>query len=193
VHFGPQPPQPADTLNLFLAEIRQDTTAMAADWADVRDASGVLLGRQPPTRRFDLHYLVTAWSTDEREGELLDAVLAGVIPERRLDPALLTGPLAASPAPVLVRLDDRGAELHRGYGLPPRTVLGLVVNAPLVRPMETGLAPAAEQITVAVGRGVRRPPAPRGSAGWRAARVAEDERPGSTVEAGADATSGKAG
>jgi hypothetical protein len=197
-HFGPllpvgteirlAPPPPAgeaDTLNLFLAEVREDTRALSADWDDVRDTAGTLLGRRPPARRFDLCYLATSWAADERRrGELLDAVLAGVAPDRRLDPAILTGSLAG-PAdeapPVVLGFADPAAfdaaARYRGYGLPPRTVLGLVVSAPLLRPLDTDLATRAEQIIVAVDRGLRRRPTSPGAtrpARWGTASVRED-------------------
>ena len=197
VRLGPPPPPDEHpVLNLFLAEIRVDTRAMASDWDNVRDEDGVLLGRRPPVRRFDLSYLVTAWAPDERlQGELLDAVLLGVAPERRIDPALFGGPLSEDDAPpVTIRFADSPAALHREHGLPPRTVLGLIVNAPLVRPMDTDLAEPAERITLAVDRGVRRGPptrTPPRRGAWQAARITEDEPAPAAPVPGAPDSPGK--
>ncbi|MGC9665886.1 Pvc16 family protein [Planosporangium sp. 12N6] len=178
VRLGAPPPEDGhDVLNLFLAEVREDSRGVAADWDDVRDEHGILLGRRPPTRRFNLLYLVTSWAADPyREQRLLDVVLAGVVPERRLDQKLLTGALAESPTPVLVRFADAGTDLYRAFGPPTRTVLGLVVNAPLVRALDTDLAAPAERLTLDTRRGAAGRPEPgrrRHPGGWRSARVAE--------------------
>ena len=182
VRFGPPPPDgKRDVLNLFLAEVREDTAGLAADWDDVRDGRGALLARRPPVRRFDLCYLVTAWTADERRrGELLDAVLLGVAPDRRIAPALLGQDPDDPGPPVLIRFADAVAGLHHSLGLPAQTVIGLVVNAPLVRPLDTDLGGRAEKITVTMDPGARRrPPArtlgpPRTDGAWRAARVDEE-------------------
>jgi hypothetical protein len=178
VRLGPPPPERGcDVLNLFLAEVRQDTRAMSADWDDVRDEGGLLVGRRPPARRFELCYLATGWSTDERRrGEILDAVLLGVTPEQRLDPSLLAGSLAGSSHPVLVRFAGSAASLHQAHGFAAQTVIGLVVSAPLVRPLDTELAGRAERITVTMDQSVRRRapvPVGRKPGAWASARIVE--------------------
>jgi len=85
-------------LNVFLAGISADTRAMPGDWADLRDADGRVIGRQPPPRRFDLRYLVTAWTDDpDTEQLLLDAVLRAVAEQRVLARPGGDSPGAGSP------------------------------------------------------------------------------------------------
>lgn len=195
VRFGPPgqvPDGPGPVLSVFLAAIREDPDAGTGDWADVRDADGRVLGRRPPIRRFDLAYLVTAWGGDDRqEAELLDRVL--VATGQRLDQALFDDDTRASGVPVTVRLDPDAARVYADLGLPPRTVLGVTVTAPLVLPLVTDLAPPAEEIAVGVRRGVPgRTAGPNGNGRgrWRSARI--DERPAEST-GGDDAGRGQAG
>lgn len=184
VRFGPPAPPTRSAgpdesaLVLFLAGVREDAKAGGTDWTDVRDGDGTLLGRRPPIRRFELHYLVTAWAADaDTEGVLLDAVLTAVDPGRRLKPSLLGDAFAG--APVVLRLADDAAATYTRLNLPARTVVGVVANAPLVLPLDTDLAPAADRITLDMGRpgrdavaapgAVRRP---RGQ--WRGAGIVEE-------------------
>lgn len=168
-------------VSLFLAEVREDVRAAPADWDDRRDpATGRVVGRQPPVRRFDLLYLVLA--PDEA---LLDTVLAATAPTRRLDPALLTGALRDTREPVILRLAPYAADAYARLNLPPRTVLGLAVSAPLLRPLDTELAPPAREIALDVARGAHQPPRPTHHKGrWDKARIEERSR---------DATGGQAG
>jgi hypothetical protein len=147
---GPGPEDPP-VLGMFLAEIREDTRAVAADWTDVRDPEGNLIGRRPPIRRFDLHYLVTGAGREEEK--LLDAVLGVAMPGRRLPSSVLTGDLvdAGPGAPVYLQLSEDAAAVYRRSGLPPRTAVGLVVSAPLILPIDTELAPPAERMALDMG------------------------------------------
>ena len=49
------------TLNLFLVQIDENLDARPGAWTDVRDDNGQTIGRQPPLRRYDLRYLLSAW------------------------------------------------------------------------------------------------------------------------------------
>ncbi len=181
LRFGP-PTDASSALSVFLAAVDEDPHAVPADWVDVRDDAGRVLGRQPPIRRFDLTYLVSAWAkTAEAEEALLDLVLAATVPTIRLDPALLGGTLRGADEPVLIRLATDAATRWSDLGLPPHTVLGLTVNAPLIRPLATDLAPAADQITLGVQRGTSGAPttgpALRPPGKWRSSRIDEDPVP----------------
>jgi hypothetical protein len=185
LRFGPPAGDGASALCFFLASIEEDAQGVPADWADVRDERGRVLGRQPPPRRFDLLYLVTAWAPEgspdgHRQEALLDVVLAATVPGTRLSQGLLSGDLAGPGVSVLVRLAPRAARAYAELGLPPRTVLGLTVNAPLIVPMSTDVAAPAEQITLGVDRaGPARPapdatsPLPPESRRWRKSQIAE--------------------
>jgi hypothetical protein len=182
LRFGAPTGDQGSALSVFLASVQEDPRAVPADWEDVRDEQGRVLGRQPPIRRFDLLYLVTAWAKDsEREEALLDIVLTATVPTVRLDPKLLGGTLRGATQPVLVRLAPEATAVYASLDLPPRTVLGLSVNAPLIRPLSTDIAPPADQITLGVdrttppGAGGLTGPAVRKPGQWRKSRVDEHE------------------
>lgn len=180
LRFGAPTGDPGHALCFFLASVQEDPRAVPADWEDVRDEQGRVRGRQPPIHRFDLLYLVTAWAKDsEREEALLDIVLDATTSTARLDPTLLGGTLRGASQPVVLRLVAEATQVWASLDLPPRTVLGLNVNAPLIRPLSTDIAPPADKITLGVDRstppgapglngpGVRRP------GQWRKSRVDE--------------------
>ncbi|HEY2675130.1 MAG TPA: Pvc16 family protein [Rugosimonospora sp.] len=185
LRFAPPAGDGASALCFFLASIEEDTQGVPADWADVRDERGRVLGRQPPPRRFDLLYLVTAWAPDgspdgHRQEALLDVVLAATVPGTRLSQGLLSGDLAGPGVSVLVRLAPQAVRAYADLGLPPRTVLGLTVNAPLILPMSADVAAPAEQITLGVDRARPARPAPAATPPlapeprrWRKSRIAE--------------------
>ncbi len=156
IRFAAPAPEPG--LYLFLADVREDEGAGGTDWEDIRDATGRVVARRPPTRRFHLQYVVTAEAADPDDGPAaLDAVLAAVDPGRRIDPELFGGDLAGRP--VVLRLSD-GAAAYARLGLPPRTALGVTVTAPLVLPPVTDVAPAPDQIALDMADGRRPRPAP---------------------------------
>jgi hypothetical protein len=191
LRFGAPTSDPGNALCVFLASIQEDPRAVPADWEDVRDEQGRVTGRQPPIRRFDLLYLVTAWAKDsEREDALLDIVLSATVPTVRLEPNLLGGTLRGVTQPVLIRLAPEAAQVYASLDLPARTVLGLTVNAPLVIPVSTDLARPADQITLGVDRST--PPGGGGLSGpavrkpgqWRKSRIDEHEdQPGKESQA----------
>ena len=182
LRFGAPNGDPGHALCFFLASVVEDARAVPADWEDVRDEQGRVTARQPPVRRFDMLYLVTAWAKDnEREDALLDVVLNATVPAVRLDPKLLGGTLRGTDAPVLVRLAPEATQVWASLDLPARTVLGLTVSAPLIRPLDTDIAPPADQITLGVDRatppGAGRPtgPATRRPGQWRRTRIDEHD------------------
>jgi len=186
VRFGPPPSSPpsGSVLSVFLAQVRPDPQAVGgADWEDVRNEHGLVIGRRPPTRRFELTYLITAWAKDaDREAELVDAVLTAINPNSRIDPDSLPGSLKGTQ--VTFRFEGDAAASYAQLDLPPRTVLGIVVNAPLVQPMDTDLEKPAARITLGVDRTpgpdgfAPPPPSPRERRRWNNKRIHEEEPPG---------------
>ena len=174
---GRRDPEPdAATLVFFLADVREDEKAAGTDWEDVRGADGRVVARRPPVRRFDLYYAVTAETADAGvEAAMLDAVLAAVDPGKRLPSELLGETLAGRP--VMLRLGERPA--YPSMGVPPRTTLSVVANAPLVLPVVTDIAAPAESIKLGVAApGRPAPPARSGAAGprrWRGMAIEEDD------------------
>jgi hypothetical protein len=49
------------TLDLFLYDVAENLEARAGDWGELRDETGMLVALQPPVRRYDLTYVVSAW------------------------------------------------------------------------------------------------------------------------------------
>ena len=176
VRFGPLSQEPG--VDLFLAGVREDEAGAGTDWTDIRDDTGRVTARRPPIRRFELRYQVGVVAKDEEdEAHLLDAVLTVVDPKQRIDPKLLNGDLAGQP--VTMRLDG-GLSPY-----PDRTVLNIVVNAPLVLPPVTDVAPPADQISLGVagpGKPLPKPPGMSDGAaqgdrprGWRGRRIVEED------------------
>lgn len=161
LHVG-APGQPG--LTLTIGGVREDVKSGDTDWEDIRDGTGRVTARRPPTRRFDLLYHVSAVHDDI--GPLLDAVLIAADPGRRLDPALLSPDFAGKP--VFLRLADEPGAAY---------AIGLVVNAPLVLPLVTDIATAPDQVALDVARpGRASRPAPTHPAPARPRRsIVEDD------------------
>ena len=142
------------TLNLFLVDIRENLDARPGEWAEVRDENGNLLGRQPPLRRYDLRYLLSAWGGDTRtQHRALAAVLASPPEYDTLPVEFLSGSLAEQELPVRLRYaqDDLGVgliDVWSALGQPPRASLSLVVTAPLLPKLMTDLAPPASSLDI---------------------------------------------
>jgi hypothetical protein len=157
------------TLNLFLVQIDENVDARPGAWADVRGDSGQTIGRQPPLRRYDLRYMLSAWGTGAQpEHRLLGSVLALVPAYDTIPPELLSGSLAELELPVRLRIaqDDLGVsvtDVWSSLGQPVRASLTLVVTAPLLPALVTELAPPAEALDIGLA-GMRprkgRAPAP---------------------------------
>ena len=142
------------TLNLFLLQIDENLDARPGAWADVRDDDGHTVGRQPPLRRYDLRYVLSAWGGGpDVEHRLLAAVLTLVPAYDSIPPELLSGTLAERELPVRLRIaqDDLGVsvtDVWSSLGQPPRAALTLVVTAPLLPTLVTDLAPPADSLDI---------------------------------------------
>jgi Pvc16 N-terminal domain len=158
-----QPPTPDwaaeltdPTINLFLYDVREDTDGQTSDDADVRDGGGRVVGRQPPMRKYQLSYLVSAWTKDpEEEHAILGAILASVPDEPAIPIEHLRGRLIDQGLPVRIKVGVplTGAntwDLWSALGTPPRTAIEVVVTAPLVPEIRTDLAPPAEKLELGV-------------------------------------------
>lgn len=134
-------------VNGFLYDIREDTSLLVADNQPLRDDDGRTIARRPPTRRYRLRYLVTAWTADDAEHELLAAVLSGAVSHLTIPADCLAGSLVDAGELIPVRCAPAGEkpvapDFYTQLGLPPRTTLDLVVTAPLV-PTAHGDLPVA--------------------------------------------------
>jgi hypothetical protein len=141
-------------INLFLLEVRENTDGRSGDWADVRDGTGQLVGRRPPLRRYDLHYVVSAWGASvEAQRAVLDRLLAAVPAYDTVPPDLLGGTLAESGLAVRLRIGQDAlsvglVDLWSAFDQAPRATVILVVTAPLLPEVDTELAPPAESLDI---------------------------------------------
>jgi len=142
------------TLNLYLVQISENLDARPGAWADVRDDDGHTVARQPPLRRYDLRYVLSAWGGGaDVEHRMLGAVLT-LVPSYDAIPAeLLSGTLAERELPVRLRIaqDDLGVsvtDVWSSLGQPVRASLTLLVIAPLLPTVVTDLAPPAESLDI---------------------------------------------
>lgn len=93
------------TVNCYLYDIRENLKLRGTDWVKERlpDGNGASKRRLP--RRFDLSYVVTAWTNDiEDEHRLLWQVLAAVIRCPEIPRSLLQGNLVDLPVPVITEV-----------------------------------------------------------------------------------------
>jgi hypothetical protein len=208
-------PPGKQVVNAFLYDIREEREGRGADWEDVRDEHGRVIGRQPPPRRYELSYLVTAWAGDAAlEHRLLSDVLRMAFGGEAVPADCRVGSLAETGLPMLLRVVRQDpphapSQVWSDLGLPPRLVVDVAVTAPLVPALVTDLAPPAEDMRLGIGRGgpgtFRKtgPPGPQrpDAAGmpvatpdqqWRHRMVDErEEAPGTGAgEAGAGGTGG---
>ncbi|HUG48090.1 MAG TPA: DUF4255 domain-containing protein [Candidatus Limnocylindria bacterium] len=128
----------APVVDLYLYDIREDTTRRETAWEPVRDEHGRVTERRPPPRRFRLSYLVTAWtSRPEDEHRLLAALLACFVRHEFVPPELLGGQLEGQQLPVLLTValppaEDRSiADVWSAMGGELKPSLDVVVTAPL--------------------------------------------------------------
>ncbi len=87
--------QSAPTVNVFLYDIREDTSRRETAPRDVRDEQGRVVARRPAPRRFRVSYLITAWTQrPEDEHRLLAQTLTSLLSYSQLPAELLGGSLA---------------------------------------------------------------------------------------------------
>lgn len=198
IHLGPPPGDAAGpAVHIALCWLRADPNGQQSGDRDVRAADGTVLGRQAPARRYELRYLVTASADSaEAEYELLDAVLLAVTGLDALPGDCLSKNLADAGMPVFLKVctDPMAGPSPGPSGVPAHAGFELTVNAPLLPPMQTELAPPAAELAIGVRRPMPQrhaPPAPPGSdRRWRRARVSEEGPTGGAADAGGTALAG---
>lgn len=101
----------APAVNVYLYDIREDTTRRERGTVDVRDEHGIVRSRRQPPRWFRLSYLVTAWTKRAQdEHQLLSAALATLLPHEMLSPSQLPGSLGALGLSVPLTVTGAGSE-----------------------------------------------------------------------------------
>jgi len=128
----------APVVDMYLYDIREDTTRRQTAWDDVRDEAGRVTGRRLPPRRYRLSYLVTAWTArPEDEHRLLSSLLACFVQHEYMPAEVLAGSLDGEETPVLITValppsEDRSiADTWSALGGELKPSLDLVVTAPL--------------------------------------------------------------
>ena len=145
----------APTVDLFLYDIREDTTHRQAGRIEQKDGEGVVTKVWEPPRWYRLSYLVTGWTRlPQDEHRLLSALLAGLVGEPLLPASRLTGSLAELGLPVrldiaLPPVESRSlADLWNALGGELKPSLDLVVTAPLAVPGTVPAPPVREPAEV---------------------------------------------
>ena len=187
----------APTVDLYLYDIREDLPRREVAWENVRDATGRVVERRPPPRRFRLSYLVTAWTQrPEDEHRLLSAMLSCFIRHEAMPREVIAGPLAEQTLPVYITValpppEDRSfADVWTALGGELKPSLDLVVTAPLdTRRTEVAGPPVLEEprLSVVDSNGTSR--AGKGTAGGAAAGGAPGRATRASRARGSDAES----
>jgi hypothetical protein len=92
------------TLNLFLHDVRENTTLREPQWEIERNGDGSVTKRRSAVR-VDLHYMITAWVADHPEDEhrLLTRALLALFRTPTLPEDLLPESLQDQPVPIPIR------------------------------------------------------------------------------------------
>jgi hypothetical protein len=95
-------------LNLFLNDVREDSTKRMANMIETRNDEGVVVSRRPQERTFMFTYALSAWtSRPEDDHALLSAALLALLRQDFLPEDLCTGvlaQLARAGRPALLRV-----------------------------------------------------------------------------------------
>jgi len=138
----------APCIDLYLYDIREDLQRRVPTWEDMRGSDGMVAGRRQPPRRFQLAYLVTAWTQrPEDEHRLLSSLLVAFLRNPMVKPDDLDGSLAAADLPVYITVgqpepqDRSPADIWSALGGELKPSLDVVVTAPVALEMATSFGP----------------------------------------------------
>jgi len=147
------------TVDLYLYDIREDLERRQVAWEPVHDLEARrVTERRPPSRRFRLSYLLTAWTQRaEDEHRLLSALLSCFVRNETMPVDLLTGSLTTLPLPVYLAIalpppEDRSiSDVWSALGGELKASLDLVVTAPfVVSRVEAAGPPVLEEPTISL-------------------------------------------
>jgi hypothetical protein len=123
------------TINVFLFDLHENIDLRRSDFERTR--SNGRAERHTPPRRFDLHYMVSALTTNvEDEHELIWRVLLTLIRHPQLPQEVLPEELQALEPPLSTQVSqsDEGQRLAgvwNALGVPPHPALSYVVTVPV--------------------------------------------------------------
>jgi hypothetical protein len=150
----------APTINCFLYDIREDLTRRDTAGRPIYNEEGIIVDRQPPSRRFKLSYIMTAWTQrPEDEHRILSELLRSFIQFDHIPEQYLQGWIAEQPLPVMMAIalpptQDRSlSDIWSALGGEMKPSIDLRIVAPLEtrRSFETG-PPAMEAPRIMVRR-----------------------------------------
>jgi hypothetical protein len=125
-------------VDFFLCDVREEAEGRIADWEPVWDDRGVVTGRRPPVRRYQLNYVVTVWaSSPDDEYRTLGEVLRLLAAHDVLPAEHLRGSLAGEPLPLPLRVGNPPWAIAEGWGIwaalgiPAGAALHVAVTVPL--------------------------------------------------------------
>lgn len=167
-------------LGLFLHDVREDPSGLAAAGYRVRGQDGRIAATVLPTPRYRLSYVVTAWAGEEEaELRLLDAVLCAHAGQQVVPAEFLMGTLRAQEIPAQFGPPADASVLPavwQAATVPMRTCLELAVLAPAAPPRVLDPAPPAEAIELSVRPHPEPTPPPTTSRRrWERANVTEHQ------------------
>lgn len=138
--------QNAPAINLYLYDVSENLARREMIYEPVRDEDGRVTERRPPPRRFDLAYLVSAWTQRvEDEHRLMDEILVCLLSHEVVPAEHLSEELAEQPLPVRLvagrpRPDVRKAtDVWNAIGGTLKPSVDLVVTTPFIT-RRTGVA-----------------------------------------------------
>jgi Pvc16 N-terminal domain len=149
----------APAVDVFLYDIREDVSRRDISVNVIRDDDGNIIDRRPPPRRFQLSYLLTAWTRrPEDEHRLLSQLLTAFVRHDRIPDDHLHGLLADQSLPVILKLalplsEHRSiSDLWTALGGEMKPSLDLVVVAPLdVKRSYAAGPPVEEGVRIRLG------------------------------------------
>lgn len=129
--------QNSPAFNLYLYDVSENLVRREVAYEPVRDETGRVIDRRPPPRRFDLSYLVSAWTQRvEDEHRLMDEMLVCLLSHEYLPTEHLPDELAEQPLPVRLvagrpRPESRRAtEVWNALGGTLKPSIDLVITTP---------------------------------------------------------------
>ncbi|HYM49496.1 MAG TPA: DUF4255 domain-containing protein [Candidatus Limnocylindrales bacterium] len=142
----------APAVDLYLYDIREDVERRQVVFEEVRNPEGAVIERRRPPRRYNLSYLITAWTQrPEDEHRLLSACLACFLRHESVPTPMLAGVLAEAGLPVYLTValpprEDRSiSDVWTAMGGELKPSLDLVVNMPLIITQQAPFGPPVRE------------------------------------------------
>lgn len=146
----------APAVNLFLYDIQENLELRSNDWRLTRQSDGTAL-REPPPKRVNCSYLITAWPRDAKdlreEHRLLGEVMKVLLRFSKLPAAVLQGSLKHQEPPYQAsvlgqpKLQSLG-EFWQAIGGRPKATLNYTVTISVPTHTEPETLPLAMQMSI---------------------------------------------